>query len=734
MRKKLFTLLSLLALIGVWAWAEEAGTGSTSTTNVAKIGDTEYASIQAAIDACPQGTETTITLMDNVEDGASFGFPDSLKDSGRKIVLDLGNHTYQFKTPAMGSTGYETQAMHLINGNELTVKNGTLAINSSTTKIKRLIQNYCDLTLENVTVDTDSVPDIFSNYNNSFCRGTVTLKGNTVFKASPNAIIFDIDGTYCSKSNGDNVELVIDSTFTGSISGKIEYVKSTHATKKSIITDNAKYLKAKIGNDYFATIEDAVSYAAKGATIELLNDVNTDKQIEIPVGKEVVLDLKGHKIVYTGSEDLTSGVLLVHNGAGLTIKGQEEGSEINAGTKAYAAIAVTKIGDNATNPAKLTIESGKITGYYYGIVGNGGRHNTEITINGGTITGTCENDNLGIYHPQEGKLTIKDGQIEGYSSAIELRAGTLNISGGTFNSKATTTKVSANGNGNTTVGAAIAIAQHTTKKAIDVNISGGNFSGCTGLTVFDPQNNNDAEHVKVTISGGNINGSSNGINAKYGTVNISGGTIEGKSNIGVAVDNCTVNITDNVTVSSVEGAVITGHGTGATVNITGGTFSASDNSVIAGNGTNRTGEPNKFNISGGTFNGGITSSGYVACGIYAPWKDEFNVTGGTFNITKGAGIVARAGVVNVSDNVVINCTGSVTGKVGDSRVVVTCSPIVFDSDANYPAMTADSKISVTGGEFSSDGNVPTVYAVKSDDTLKSATIIQYTIKGRFMSR
>lgn len=730
MRKKLFTLLSLLALIGVWAWAENTGTSGGGST-IAKIGNTEYATIQDAFNACTSGTETTITLLANVEEGASFGFPDDWKDSGRKIVLDLNGKTYKFMTPAMGSTGYESQAMHLINGNELTVKNGTLAINSETTVIKRLIQNYCDLTLENVTVDTENVPDNFSNYNNSFCRGTVTLKGNTVFKASPNAIIFDIDGSYCSKQNGGNVELVIDNSFTGSISGKIEYVESTNANYTSTLTDNANYLKAKIGNDYFATVEEAVSYAANGATIELIKDANTDKQIEI-AGKEIVLDLNGHKIQYNGTTTLSSGVLLVHNGAGLTVKGEEANSEISAGDKAYAAIALTKKGDDATNPAKLTVESGKITGYYYGIVGSGSRHNTEITINGGTIYGTCANDNLGIYHPQDGKLTINGGNIKGYASAVEMRAGTLNITNGTFNSTATTTTVAANGSGNTTVGAAIAIAQHTTKKAINVTISGGEFNGNTGLTVFNPQNNDDAEHVNVTISGGTINGVRNGINAKYGTVNISGGTIEGKSNIGVAVDKCTVNISGTAVINSQEFTVGTGYGTGAIVNISGGTLTASDNAVIGGNG-NKTDKdnnnavrenPNKFNISGGTFNGGIKTADYVACGIYAPWKDEFNITGGTFNITGGAGIVARAGVVNVSDNVEIKCTGNVTGKVGDSRIVVTCSPIVFDCDAKYPAMTDASMITVTGGKFSSDNGTASVNIVNtSGDTNKRIVLL-----------
>lgn len=675
-------------------------------------------SVQAAFEACSvnAGSPTTITLLCDVEEGASFGFPDTWKDSGRNIVLDLNNHTYTFKSPGMGSTGTENQAIHLINGNTLTIKNGTLAIHSETTEITRMIQNYCDLTLENVIVDTETVPAGFSNYNNSFCRGIVTLKGSTTFKASKNAIIFDIWGEYCSKPNGGNVELVIDNDFTGSISGKIEYVESTTETYTSKLTDKANYLKAKIGKDYYATLAEAVSYASEGNTIELLNDISTDKQIEI-ANKEITINLNGHKIAYSGSEILKSGVLLVHNGAGLTVKGQEGGSEIAAGEKAYAAIALTKSGDDASNPAKLTIESGTFSGKYYAIVGNGGRHNTEININGGTITATEPNDNLGIYHPQNGKLTINGGNIIGYASAVEMRAGNLIINNGTLTSTATSYNNAANGSGNTTTGAAVAIAQHNTKLPINVEIKGGTLKGFAGVDVSNPQNNDDAANVKVTISGGTIDASRNGVQAGYGTVDISGGTITADKNIGVRVDAAaTVNISGETTnITSQESSVATvGTSTGCTINISGGTFTANDNVVVAGNGTNRTGEPNKYTISGGTFNGNITTSGYVACGIYAPWKDEFTITGGTFNITNGAGIVARAGMVNVSDNVVINCTGNVTGKVGDSRVVVPCSPIVFDSQANYPAMTDASMITVTGGTFSSAEGVSVAKAILAE--------------------
>ena len=169
-------------------------------------------------------------------------------------------------------------------------------------------------------------------------------------------------------------------------------------------------------------------------------------------------------------------------------------------------------------------------------------------------------------------------------------------------------------------------------------------------------------------------------------------------------------LTDSVTTvyggsfSSLEGAIITGGNHNATVNIHGGTFSATDNAVFAGNGNSGNGG-NTWNITGGVFNGGITSAGYVACGVYAPNDDTWNITGGTFNITGGAGIVQRAGTVNIGGDVEIHTTGSAIGKVGDSRVVVPCAALVYDSRANYPALTAASRMNVHGGSYTSSVDV-----------------------------
>lgn len=550
-----------------------------------------------------------------------------------------------------------------------------------------------------------------------------------------------------NKSYAGNTNVTIDFPNSGKISGEIAILADqgheVDASKKaSILIKNGKFSKrpndqyietgktvaaaetvwyvcdnnkivAKNGDYRYPFFNDAFNELGKTETLQLLADVSTTSQMKFTSAKAgSTIDLNGHKLSYVGTTK-QEGFILVYHSSSLTItdSSSEKTGEINSGENAYGAIQIGS-SKSSTTPAVLKIEGGKIIGHNFAISGNGTCHNTEITINGGTLSATNPEGNLAIYHPQNGTLTINGGNVSGFNSAVEMRAGTLVINdGATLTSTATSYSNEDNGSGSTTTGAAVAVAQHTTKLPINVEIKGGTLSGLVGVDVSNPQNNDDAANVNVTISGGTINGERNGVQAGYGTVNISGGTVEGKGNFGVAVDKCSVNISGTAIINSQEHTVGTGYGTGAIVNISGGTLTARDNAVIAGNGTNREGEPNKFNISGGTFNGGITSSGYVACGVYAPWKDEFNITGGTFNITNGAGVVARAGMVNINGDVTITCTGNTTGKVGDSRIVVPCSPIVFDSQANYPAMTDASMITVTGGTFTSETGVSVAKAV-----------------------
>lgn len=318
----------------------------------------------------------------------------------------------------------------------------------------------------------------------------------------------------------------------------------------------------------------------------------------------------------------------------------------------------------------------------------------------------------------------------------EKYLGTASIAGGTFSRQPEAKYIAAgyeakdNGNNTWTVGAAASAAfaaqvggvMYTTLAdalaAADENAIVKLLEDVPGQVAIPA-----GKKLTLDLNGKTITHSGTAI-INNGTLIVKNGAVVSTGNCGIGVgSNSETTILSDVTVTAQESAVITSKSTGAKIFIEGGTFTSTDNAVIAGNGSERTGNPNIIVINGGTFNGGITTAGYVACGIYAPWKDQITVNGGTFHITGGAGIVARAGQVSVNGGTFI-CTGNATGKVGDSRVVVPCAALVFDSEANYPALTNESVILVKNGTFTVESGVAVAHAVKAAEDLNPRIVIE----------
>ena len=168
------------------------------------------------------------------------------------------------------------------------------------------------------------------------------------------------------------------------------------------------------------------------------------------------------------------------------------------------------------------------------------------------------------------------------------------------------------------------------------------------------------------------------------------GVIKSTGNVGIGVGDNSYTTIEYANIQSQEGAVITSYSTGATIIIKDGVFSVADNSVVAGNGSKRDGNANVITINGGTFIGNIQSSGFIACGIYAPWKDIITVNGGNFTVNNGIGIVARAGQVTVNGGT-FTCTGSAKGGVGDKKFDMDAAQCVYFDASNpaYPAYNSE---------------------------------------------
>lgn len=218
-----------------------------------------------------------------------------------------------------------------------------------------------------------------------------------------------------------------------------------------------------------------------------------------------------------------------------------------------------------------------------------------------------------------------------------------------------------------------------------------------------------------------------GVIVKQGEVSLMNGTIDSKKFVGVKLDShakgAKVYLND-CTVNSVEGAVCTGTATDCSIIIYGGSFTATNNAVIAGNGsrnyTNTTEARDKGNtiyikaLNGKApiINGNTAKAANVACGIYAPWKDDITINAAKINIENGVGILSRGGNIVINDAEIITTGGDRVGKVPDSETNVPCKTVYIDKACNYPALE-NAAITIYGGKYSDDAGkiyVPSTYS------------------------
>lgn len=192
---------------------------------ICAIGEEKYESLQEAVDAA--GTnEVTITLLtEAATDGVISG--DGVKvPSGSKITFDLNGLTYNVSGSTVGSAKTQTQGFQLLKESDITFKNGTLKATSPDAQM--LIQNYCNLTLEDVTLDGTQLQGqwAYALSNNS---GAINLTGSTSITAKDGGRAFDT-----CKFGKYSIPTVTINT-TGAITGLIE------ATGGKLVIENGKF-------------------------------------------------------------------------------------------------------------------------------------------------------------------------------------------------------------------------------------------------------------------------------------------------------------------------------------------------------------------------------------------------------------------------------------------------------------------------------------------------------------
>ena len=654
--------------------------------NVAKIGSTEYATLQEAVDSVAQGKKGYIYILAD----ASF---DNLSIEGKQIIINLQNHT--------------------VTGNKIDVY-GT---EGTDTYLKILDSSK----RQHLSVDAKN------NYKVSYTNsGTLELTGS--IRAYNGAAIKVESGTVVSTQS---VALFAfgDETGQKDIASSIEitggYVKAQE------FGASPQGRGASVTVNGFAVIESLDNAAVAGNGTNEPGKKLGGTSITISGKCWLIGRIQSPGYAACGIYHPQQGTLTIKYSAGIpnivAINGA--GIVMRGGTLDYRAGNIIATGDAS-------------------FVGKVGDTPIEVGTSGIVYDRDCD-----YYDAANVKITIPSSgekKVVGAKSAIQVIndkaqdiSGVFDIQGGSFSSDVsayvnTKEREVFEHEGTYYVGkfkaqvvgglkyemASTAISKAPAGSTVILlnDCEEGNLGSSVSKNVTIDLNGKNLVFQSITVdihgnltikdsgNGGTYNGTyvDYSVRVKRGSVfNLESGTLTNSSthpktsNVVVWVEGGTAK-KPAASTANIKGGKIETKGTpvfvrdpGATVNVSGGELVGSGLACIAGNGTKGQGGTT-INVSGGTLTANAADKASAACGIYHPNEGTLNITGGTINVTDGVGVLMRGGEMTMTGGE-INATGDATriGSVGDTNQKIGVSGVIFDRDANYPAV-ATTKIKIDG--------------------------------------
>ena len=674
--------------------------------NVAKIGSTEYATLKEAVDAVQTGAKGYIYILND----ASF---DDLRIEGKQIIINLQNHT--------------------VTGNKIDVY-GT---EGTDTYLKILDSSK----RQHLSVDAKN------NYKVSYTNsGTLELTGS--IRAYNGAAIKVESGTVVS-TQSVALFAVGDETGQKDIASSIEitggYVKAQE------FGASPQGRGASVTVNGFAVIESLDNAAVAGNGTNEPGKKLGGTSITIMGKCWLIGRIQSPGYAACGIYHPQQGTLTIKYSAGIPniVAVNGAGIVMRGGTLDYRAGNITATGDA-------------------NFVGKVGDSRVVVGTSGIVYDRDCD-----YYDAANVKINISensgDKKVVGAKAAIQVIndkaqdiSGVFDIQGGNFSSDVsayvnTTEREVFEHEGTYYVGkfkaqvvgglkyemASTAISKAPAGSTVILlnDCEEGNLGPNVSKNVTIDLNGKNLVFQSITVdihgnltikdsgNGGTYNGTyvDYSVRVKRGSVfNLESGTLTNSSthpktsNVVVWVEGGTAK-KPAASTANIKGGKIQTKGTpvfvrdpGATVNVSGGELVGSGLACIAGNGTKGQGGTT-INVSGGTLTANAADKASAACGIYHPNEGTLNITGGTINVADGVGVLMRGGEMTMTGGE-INATGDATrtGSVGDTNQKIGVSGVIFDRDANYPAVATtcikiDGEAKVNGAkeavELINDNNV-----------------------------
>ena len=347
----------------------------TYAAPVATIGSTTYTSLADAFAVAKDGD--TIMLLKNTNGNGIKVLPNTFANNG--LTVDFNGYVYTVGGVLVGSATTGTNAFQLNQGNKVTFKNGSIVGVAEGTKPAEdtpdwrgapaiVLQNYCDLTLDNMIV-TGGDETVYTMSNNC---GDIVINNTTInagkaqgYKDGPYA--FDVYGGFQSYGN---VTVKVDGNSV--INGDIEVAHGDRAKNNNA---NTLLLEDCTVNGNILKSDGTLNFAGN---VTLNGNVNVTK-----------------------NKDDAANYIRVTGAATLNLNGK--------------IITPDNMGNNNTNFTALIVDADTAI--------NAG-------VNGGIDTQT--NGGYAINVRNGATLTINGGTYYGGGTAVQVQKGTLVINDGTF--------------------------------------------------------------------------------------------------------------------------------------------------------------------------------------------------------------------------------------------------------------------------------------------------------------
>ena len=406
----------------------------------------------------------------------------------------------------------------------LYISDGTITTTGDTsTNTASAVQNWATAEITGGTINGAIWTSVWSN---DLPASVTTIKDATVTgKIIVEPYTSDITtvptlniegGTYTNTSwdvRGNGVVAVSGGTFKAAVPAK-------YCAEGFIPKDNgdgtygvkAGAYVAEVNGVGYETLQEAINAAANGATVTLLADCESDR-INLE-DKSITVDLNGKTLTSTAAYGV---MFCAKNGNTITVNGTTEGSRL------VGTLMVTAETDGHIVINGGIYESAKYCPIY--INGAVSSDSSTLTVKDATITalsGDSDQDNgVAVYLAGYSTSTFTKTTITAPVTGLEIRAGKLTLTDCTVTGGSGEVVTNANGNGTTVTNAAVAISQHTTKKDIDVTITGGTYTAKAAVYQTNVQGTG-SENVKVSITSGTFEGA---VSAETNnTVAVSGGS------------------------------------------------------------------------------------------------------------------------------------------------------------------------------------------------------------------